>query len=497
MHSSTTHTARFGWVLVALALTLGLLVATPPSMAVAAPEHAEPAAAAAAWVAAEYARDDNQFEPFGAGALTDIVLGLAVTNTEYDTATQALSDFLVLADDYTHNDDGVVPGAAGKAILTAAVHGEQIDGLEAELRAWFEDEFTLDAFNLSYAALGLATTAGGVPAVALDALEDAQEPDGSFAPWGDADPDVTALAAQALLAGERTDAATAALGWLVDNQRPDGAFETLGDWGTVNVNSTALAAQALRAGGFDDEADAAADWIVSLQFGPEAGVDAGGIRWVEDDTEPNGFATSQGLLAFDALRLDLLRAEEPEEPEVPEPPSFDDVPADHLFHTEIVWLAEERITRGCNPPENTNFCPEDNVTRGEMAAFLNRALGLPSASPSGFVDIADSVFVDDIHELAAARITRGCNPPENTNFCPDDDVTRGEMAAFLNRALDLPAADSFGFVDTADSVFVIDIDELAAARITRGCNPPANDRFCPDDAVTRGEMAAFLYRALG
>jgi len=35
-----------------------------------------------------------------------------------------------------------------------------------------------------------------------------------------------------------------------------------------------------------------------------------------------------------------------------------------------------------------------------------------------------------------------------------------------------------------------------AAGITAGCDPPVNDRFCPDDVVTRGQMAAFLHRAL-
>ncbi|NOX23331.1 MAG: S-layer homology domain-containing protein, partial [Actinobacteria bacterium] len=43
--------------------------------------------------------------------------------------------------------------------------------------------------------------------------------------------------------------------------------------------------------------------------------------------------------------------------------------------------------------------------------------------------------------------------------------------------------------------FEADIAKLAAAGITQGCNPPTNDRFCPDDSVTRGQMAAFLNRA--
>jgi hypothetical protein len=70
-----------------------------------------------------------------------------------------------------------------------------------------------------------------------------------------------------------------------------------------------------------------------------------------------------------------------------------------------------------------------------MAAFLNRALDLPVGTPGVFVDDDGSVFESDIEALAEAGVTRGCNPPTNNRFCPDDPVTRGQMAAFLNRAL--------------------------------------------------------------
>lgn len=52
--------------------------------------------------------------------------------------------------------------------------------------------------------------------------------------------------------------------------------------------------------------------------------------------------------------------------------SFTDVPTDHLFHGDIEWMKESGVTRGCNPPDNTEYCPEDNTTRGEMAAFFHR-----------------------------------------------------------------------------------------------------------------------------
>jgi hypothetical protein len=70
-----------------------------------------------------------------------------------------------------------------------------------------------------------------------------------------------------------------------------------------------------------------------------------------------------------------------------------------------------------------------------MAAFLVRALNLSQDTHSGFDDVSGSnIFAGDIERLATAEITRGCNPPQNSLYCPDDEVTRGQMTAFLHRS---------------------------------------------------------------
>ena len=165
----------------------------------------------------------------------------------------------------------------------------------------------------------------------------------------------------------------------------------------------------------------------------------------------------------------------------------------------IEAIAAEGITRGCNPPFNDEYCPSAPVTRGQMAAFLHRALGgtLPEGPPITFVDIAGSVFASDIAWLGRVGVTKGCNPPTNNRFCPDARVTRGQMAAFLVRAFGYRAGvGSNRFLDDNDSIFENDIDRLATAGVTKGCNPPANDRFCPGSLVTRAQMATFLTRAM-
>lgn len=170
----------------------------------------------------------------------------------------------------------------------------------------------------------------------------------------------------------------------------------------------------------------------------------------------------------------------------------------NIHEGAIEAIAAEAFTRGCNPPVNDLYCPGSTVSRGQMAAFLTRALSLPAASEDYFTDDEGSTFEADINRLAAAGITRGCNPPVNDLFCPTGDVTRGQMAAFLVRAFgytDAGAGDLF--IDDDVSIFEGDIDRLGTAGVTKGCNPPANDLFCPKDPVLRDQMASFLARALG
>ncbi len=164
---------------------------------------------------------------------------------------------------------------------------------------------------------------------------------------------------------------------------------------------------------------------------------------------------------------------------------------------DIERAADLGLTFGCNPPTNDRFCPEQAVTREQAASFLARLLHLPpAASSSGFTDHTTSVHREDIERVAALGILRGCNPPDNTQVCPKETLTRGQMAAMLVRGLSLTGPDA-GFVDTTTSVFKRDIDALADSGITRGCNPPTNNRFCPNAPVLRQELASFLVRAYG
>lgn len=168
----------------------------------------------------------------------------------------------------------------------------------------------------------------------------------------------------------------------------------------------------------------------------------------------------------------------------------------NIHETNINAIAAAEITRGCNPPASTKYCPDRAVTRGQMAAFLVRSFGYTESEGDAFIDDDDSIFEGDIDKLATAGVTQGCNPPVRDRYCPNAAVTRAEMASFLARALGLDPVEDGPFIDTSATIHRTAINAIAARGITFGCNPPANDRYCPGDSVTRAQMASFLARTL-
>ena len=164
----------------------------------------------------------------------------------------------------------------------------------------------------------------------------------------------------------------------------------------------------------------------------------------------------------------------------------DDNANPHEPNIEALFAAG--ITSGCTA---SRFCPSEAVTRGQMAAFLTRSLSLSPAPNDRFTDDDGSPYEDFINRLAAGDITSGCGA---TSFCPNDPVTREQMAAFLVRAYDYGPTIVDRFIDDGNSIFEDEINRLAAAGITTGCT---SDRFCPRDPVLRDQMATFLVRAEG
>jgi hypothetical protein len=168
----------------------------------------------------------------------------------------------------------------------------------------------------------------------------------------------------------------------------------------------------------------------------------------------------------------------------------------HVLEGGIEAIAAEGITKGCNPPFNDRFCPDQVLTRGQIAAMMSRALDLPDTAIDFFTDDNGHILEGAVNRMAAAGITKGCNPPTNTLFCPNDTVTRAQAAGFFARGFSLPDSTTDHFVDDDGHVLEPGINKIADRGITKGCNPPANDRYCPEDGVTRAQAAGMFRRAM-
>jgi S-layer homology domain/Domain of unknown function DUF11/Beta-propeller repeat len=179
---------------------------------------------------------------------------------------------------------------------------------------------------------------------------------------------------------------------------------------------------------------------------------------------------------------------------------FTDVPASNVFFNHITLMKLNNITSGCTP---TAYCPDDTTTRGQMAVFIVRLLmggdNFSFQQAPFFTDVPTGhVFFKWIQKMKELGITSGCSP---TTYCPNDPVTRGQMAVFIIRAmLGITATDTFPFsatprfTDVASGYpFFSFIQKMAERGITTGCSPTT---YCPDAPTTRGQMAVFLIRAL-
>jgi len=167
----------------------------------------------------------------------------------------------------------------------------------------------------------------------------------------------------------------------------------------------------------------------------------------------------------------------------------------NIHEGAIEAIAAEGITLGCNPPLADEYCPDEFVRRKHMASFIARAESLTDTGTGDyFTDDDGSIHEDDIDRIRFADITFGCSE-DGTLFCPDQFVRRDEMASFIARAEGLSDTGTGDyFTDIDGNIHEDNINKIAAAGITLGCNE-GGTLFCPDDYVRRDEMASFLARA--
>jgi hypothetical protein len=174
------------------------------------------------------------------------------------------------------------------------------------------------------------------------------------------------------------------------------------------------------------------------------------------------------------------------------------------MYAAISLMAAKGITSGCSTVP-FDYCPGDTVTRGQMAVFIVRSIyGTNNFTYNPvpfFTDVpANAQFFKYIQKMKELGITSGCT---TTAYCPNDTISRGQMAVFIVRArygtgvtFNFTSAPYFTDVsgDPANpnfTPFYKYIQKMKDIGITSGCSATA---YCPNDSVTRSQMAVFLMR---
>ena len=184
----------------------------------------------------------------------------------------------------------------------------------------------------------------------------------------------------------------------------------------------------------------------------------------------------------------------------PTRPTFGDVPATHPNYLEIETLYWYGITKGCSGAPML-YCPANTVSRAELAVFIERAKRGPAfvgtATGSPFADVPAGYWAGgQIEQLYADGITAGCSSAPRL-FCPDGKVDArrdGGLPHALALRQHVQSGHGHGtvFADVPVSYWAAAWIERANQYgvMTRCATGPT--RFCPDQLVTRAEMAPLL-----
>ncbi len=150
--------------------------------------------------------------------------------------------------------------------------------------------------------------------------------------------------------------------------------------------------------------------------------------------------------------------------------SFTDVPDAHTFHADVAWLAETGVTKGCNPPANTEFCPGDYVTRGQMAAFLHRL------AINQVVDAADSDLLDgkDGPGVAYEKNDSGTTVPSTVSVLQSAEITAPQDGYVIAEAYSqISSSHTTGTLDDARLSLAAQTNDWDADGIQRNVGFPA------------------------
>lgn len=177
---------------------------------------------------------------------------------------------------------------------------------------------------------------------------------------------------------------------------------------------------------------------------------------------------------------------------------FDDVNDNDWFYDSVEAVNKSGLFKGINENE---FAPYKPLTRGMVVAVLYRGEGSPVyIGESSFIDVDDNAYYKNA--VVWAENNGIVNGVSESEFAPDDIVTREQIAAILNRYADYKNYDTDIEGDLSEFYDSDEISQWAEDNMKWAVGSGIfsgyeNNILNPHGFITRAEAASVIYRFYG
>ena len=175
---------------------------------------------------------------------------------------------------------------------------------------------------------------------------------------------------------------------------------------------------------------------------------------------------------------------------------FSDVKADDWYYEYVKYINEKELMKGIS---ETEFAPNNTVTRAMFVTVLYRLEKEPTGAKADFADVPEGTYYENAVGWAVQNgIVNGVS---ETEFAPDNTITREQMATIIHRymkfkGLDMSVSEN---VDVTSYEDFENISDYAKEAFRFACSNgiisgTSETTLAPKESATRAQMAAIFQR---
>ena len=175
---------------------------------------------------------------------------------------------------------------------------------------------------------------------------------------------------------------------------------------------------------------------------------------------------------------------------------FSDVKTDDWYYEYVKYINEKNLMKGIS---ETEFAPNNTVTRAMFVTVLYRLEKEPTGAKADFADVLDGTYYENAVGWAVQNgIVNGVS---ETEFAPDNTITREQMATIIHRYMKFKGLDKSAGenADTASFEDFENVSDYAKDAFMYACSNgiisgTSKSTLSPKESATRAQMAAIFQR---